>query len=117
MLVIHFPILTPSAHKTSYKGHEYLHSRKHLIPLHFIIFSSYLATMVLKLYGFDISTCTKRVAVVLHEKKIPFEFHELDFPKKEHKSPEYLAKQPFGQAPYLVTSLKCHWDDMLINQC
>ncbi len=59
--------------------------------------------MVLKLYGFDISTCTKRVGVVLHEKNIPFEFHSLDLSKNEHKSPEYKEKQPFGQAPYLVS--------------
>lgn len=58
--------------------------------------------MVLKLYGFDIATCGKRVAVVLHEKNIPFEFHQVDLYKREHQTPEYKAKQPFGQVPYLV---------------
>jgi glutathione S-transferase len=57
--------------------------------------------MVLKLYGSPNSTCTKRVAVILHEKKVPFEFFPIDFGKKEHKDPEYLKKQPFGQVPYL----------------
>ncbi|KAF7972954.1 hypothetical protein HWV62_34235 [Athelia sp. TMB] len=57
--------------------------------------------MVLKLYGSPMSTCTKRVAVVLHEKNVPFEMHPIDFSKGEHKSPEYKAKQPFGQVPYL----------------
>ncbi|KIJ94297.1 hypothetical protein K443DRAFT_364152 [Laccaria amethystina LaAM-08-1] len=57
--------------------------------------------MVLKLYGAVNSTCSKRVAIVLHEKKVPFEFHIIDFSKAENKSPEYLKKQPFGQIPYI----------------
>ena len=61
--------------------------------------------MVIKLYGAPFSTCTKRVAVVLHEKKIPFEFQEVVLAKSEHKSPEYMAKQPFGQIPYIVSGL------------
>jgi glutathione S-transferase len=60
--------------------------------------------MVLKLYGHPVSTCTKRVATVFHEKNIPFEFYTVDFAKAEHKSPEYKTKQPFGQIPYLVSS-------------
>lgn len=32
--------------------------------------------MVLKLYGFPKSTATRRVAHILHEKKVPFEFIE-----------------------------------------
>jgi len=61
--------------------------------------------MVLQLYGSPFSTATKRVAMVLHEKKIPFEFQEVVLAKKEHKSPEYMAKQPFGQVPYIVSGL------------
>ncbi|THU96113.1 glutathione S-transferase [Dendrothele bispora CBS 962.96] len=55
--------------------------------------------MVLKLYGAPMSTCTKRVAVVLHEKKIPYELISVDFAKI--KEPEFLVKQPFGQIPYI----------------
>ena len=33
---------------------------------------------------------------------MPFEFVNIDFMKGEHKSPEYLKKQPFGQVPYIV---------------
>jgi len=55
--------------------------------------------MVLKLYGFPLSS----VATVLHEKKIPFEFVQVDIKKGEHKSPAHLEKQPFGQVPYLVS--------------
>ncbi|KAF9559272.1 thioredoxin-like protein [Agrocybe pediades] len=57
--------------------------------------------MVLKLYGHPLSTCTQRVAVVLHEKQVPFVFHIVDMAKGEHKSAEYLNKQPFGQVPYI----------------
>ncbi|KAF9001508.1 hypothetical protein BDQ17DRAFT_1327170 [Cyathus striatus] len=32
-----------------------------------------------------------------HEKKVPLEFHNIDLQKREHKSPEYLKYQPFGQ--------------------
>ena len=57
--------------------------------------------MVLKLYGSPVSTCTRRVATVLTEKKVPFEFHPIDFAKGEHKAPAFLQRQPFGQVPYL----------------
>ncbi|KAF8072245.1 glutathione S-transferase [Lyophyllum atratum] len=57
--------------------------------------------MVLKLYGASISTCVRRVAAVLLEKQVPFELIAVDFAKGEHKSPEFLEKQPFGQMPYI----------------
>ncbi|KAI0696180.1 glutathione transferase [Cytidiella melzeri] len=58
--------------------------------------------MVLKLVGNPISTCTRRVALVLKEKKVPFEFVTVDIRKREHKLPDYLEKQPFGQIPYII---------------
>ena len=57
--------------------------------------------MVLKLYGNPISPCTKRVAMVLHEKHVPFELVPIDFTKGEHKRAAFVAVQPFGQVPYL----------------
>ncbi|GLB40730.1 putative GST superfamily protein [Lyophyllum shimeji] len=57
--------------------------------------------MVLKLYGNSGFAASQRVATVLLEKQVPFEFIEVDFANGEHKSPEYLKKQPFGQTPYL----------------
>ncbi|KAJ7198281.1 glutathione S-transferase [Mycena pura] len=57
--------------------------------------------MVLKLVGFSMSTCTRRVACVLVEKKVPFEFVPVDVASLAHKSPEYREKQPFGQVPYI----------------
>ncbi|KAG2364575.1 glutathione S-transferase [Suillus spraguei] len=57
--------------------------------------------MVLKLYGFTTSTCTLRVAVVLKEKNVPFEFISVDLTKGAHKAPEFTACQPFDQVPYI----------------
>ena len=57
--------------------------------------------MVLKLYGSNKSHPALRVAHILKEKHVPFEFIELDLFAKEHKTPEYLSKQPFGQLPYI----------------
>ncbi|RXW15745.1 hypothetical protein EST38_g10109 [Candolleomyces aberdarensis] len=53
--------------------------------------------MVLTLYGNPKSTCTQRVATVLREKQASFEFKAIDFASGEHKSPAFIAKQPFGQ--------------------
>ncbi|KAF9037901.1 glutathione S-transferase [Hymenopellis radicata] len=58
--------------------------------------------MVLQLFGFPVSTHTKRVAVVLREKRVPFDVHPINVAAGDQKSPEYLAKQPFGQVPYIV---------------
>jgi len=55
--------------------------------------------MVLKIYGVPFSTCVRRVAVVCKELDIPYELITVQFAKGEHKSPEFLKKQPFGQIP------------------
>lgn len=57
--------------------------------------------MVLKLYGSPKSTCVTRVATVLIEKEVPFEFVVINMAAGEHKTPEYLKAQPFGQVPYI----------------
>lgn len=53
----------------------------------------------MKLYGHPMSTCTRKVLTVLAEKNARFDFEVLDFKKGEHKSPEHLARQPFGVVP------------------
>ena len=60
--------------------------------------------MVLRLFGHRFSGCTKRAALILHEKNVPFEFVSIDLTKGEHKAPSYTEKQPFGQVPYLVST-------------
>ncbi|KAK7026193.1 glutathione S-transferase [Favolaschia claudopus] len=56
---------------------------------------------ILKLYGWPESTATWRVAIVLHEAKVPFEFVNVNILNADYKTPEYLEKQPFGQIPYI----------------
>ncbi|KAG6850566.1 hypothetical protein H0H93_011765 [Arthromyces matolae] len=55
--------------------------------------------MVLKLYASPKSTCSRRVAAVLHEKQVPFELIPIDRTAGENRSEEYLKKNPFGQVP------------------
>jgi len=57
---------------------------------------------MVKLYGYPMSTCTRLVALVCMEKEIPYELIKIDLAKGEHKFPDFVAKQPFGQVPYIV---------------
>lgn len=57
--------------------------------------------MVLKLFGSPLSRPTLRVAHILKEKQVPFEFVRIDVQAKQHKTPEHLQKHPFGQVPYI----------------
>ena len=59
--------------------------------------------MVLKLYGIYRSPWVRLVAAVLQEKQVPFELIPVDLANGDHKKPEYLAKHPFGQIPYIVS--------------
>ena len=59
-------------------------------------------TMVFKLYGIYRSPWVRLVAAILQEKQVPFELVSVDLANGEHKLPEYLAKHPFGQIPYIV---------------
>ena len=65
--------------------------------------------MVFKLYGVYRSPWVRLVAAVLVEKQIPFELVSVDLANGEHKSPEYLAKHPFGQVPYIVCDSLIFW--------
>ncbi|KAJ5893690.1 hypothetical protein N7495_005381 [Penicillium taxi] len=56
--------------------------------------------MVLKLHGFPLSTCSKRVSVVLAEKEVEVEFNAIDLSKGEQKAEAYIANyHPFGKVP------------------
>ena len=57
--------------------------------------------MVLKIHGHLIATCTQRVLTVAEELGVPYELVVVDYTKNEHKSPEYMVHQPFGQLPYI----------------
>jgi len=47
------------------------------------------------------STCTRRVGVILYEKKVPFVLVPVDITKGEQKAPAFTEKQPFGVVPYI----------------
>ncbi|XP_076884813.1 glutathione S-transferase APIC-like [Bidens hawaiensis] len=55
--------------------------------------------MAIKLYGAVGSTATLRVKACLAEKGLEYEFVNVDMSKQEHKSPEFLSRNPFGQVP------------------
>lgn len=55
----------------------------------------------LVVHGVHFSICTRRVLMTLEEKGASYEIKPVDLAKGEHKSPEFLAKQPFGQIPVL----------------
>ncbi|KAH7912707.1 glutathione S-transferase-like protein [Hygrophoropsis aurantiaca] len=57
--------------------------------------------MTIKLYGFNLSTCTRRVATVLKEKNVPYELISVDLAKGAQKDPSFTKHQPFGQVPYI----------------
>ncbi|GFQ08002.1 glutathione s-transferase parb [Phtheirospermum japonicum] len=52
-----------------------------------------------KVYGPPLSTAVSRVLVCLLEKDVPFQVLPLNIAKAEHKKPDYLKIQPFGQVP------------------
>lgn len=55
----------------------------------------------MKLFGHPMSTCTRKVLTLLEEKHAKADFVLVDMMKGEHKSPAFLARQPFGQIPAL----------------
>jgi len=56
--------------------------------------------MVLKLYSLAVSSCGRRVAAILHEKKIPYELIQPGT-ISDIKGEEWTKNQPFGQMPYI----------------
>jgi glutathione S-transferase len=56
---------------------------------------------MITLYGSPHSTCTRKVLMTLHEKHAAFDFRVVDLAKGEQKSPEHLARQPFGVVPVI----------------
>lgn len=54
-----------------------------------------------RLYGDPIATCTMRVQVVLEELGREYELVPVSLGAGEHKTPEHLARQPFGKVPAL----------------
>ncbi|KAI3741813.1 hypothetical protein L1987_59491 [Smallanthus sonchifolius] len=57
--------------------------------------------MAIKLYGFVPSNATFRAMVALFEKDLDFEFVKVNMAAREHKTPEFLSRNPFGHVPVL----------------
>ncbi|KAL6295505.1 hypothetical protein ACE6H2_003647 [Prunus campanulata] len=58
-----------------------------------------MATTPVKVYGPPISTAVSRVLACLLEKSVDYQLISVDMSKGEHKKPDYLKIQPFGQVP------------------
>ncbi|XP_048444277.1 glutathione S-transferase-like [Pyrus x bretschneideri] len=52
-----------------------------------------------KVYGPPLSTAVSRVLACLHEKGVDYQLISVNMAKGEHKKPDYLKIQPFGQVP------------------
>ncbi|XP_077246747.1 glutathione S-transferase F11-like [Tasmannia lanceolata] len=52
-----------------------------------------------KVYGPPMSTAVSRVLACLLEKEVEFQLINVDMSKGEHKKPDFLKLQPFGQVP------------------
>ncbi|KAM7279327.1 hypothetical protein ACFE04_006461 [Oxalis oulophora] len=55
--------------------------------------------MVVKVYGPVRAACPQRVMTCLLEKGVEFEIVHVDLDSGEHKRPDFLLRQPFGQVP------------------
>jgi len=57
---------------------------------------------MIKLYGHEMSGNSYKARLFLELLNLDYEWIKVDLMKGEHKSPEYLALNPFGQVPLLV---------------
>jgi len=53
------------------------------------------------IYGTAVSTCTQKVLLTIFEKNIDFELKLINLAKGDQRTPEHLARQPFGRVPVL----------------
>lgn len=57
---------------------------------------------MIKLYGHELSGNVYKIRLLLALLGIEYQFIRVDLMKGEHKSPEYLQLNPFGQVPLLI---------------
>ncbi|KAK3021617.1 hypothetical protein RJ639_045250 [Escallonia herrerae] len=55
--------------------------------------------MVVKVFGPVAAACPQRVLACLLEMGVDFEVVHIDLESREHKRPDFLPRQPFGQVP------------------
>lgn len=58
---------------------------------------------MLTLYHSGSSVCSQKARLIFAEKAVPYDSRNLDMTKGEHQTPEYLALNPNGVVPTLVT--------------
>ncbi|KAF0910521.1 hypothetical protein E2562_002970 [Oryza meyeriana var. granulata] len=68
----------------------------------------------MKLYGATLSWNMTRCVAVLEEAGAEYEIVPLNFGTGEHKSPEHLARNPFGQVPALQDGDLYLWESRAI---
>ena len=70
----------------------------------------------LVLYSYWRSSCSYRVRIALHLKQLAFAYQSVHLVKDggEQKKPDYLAKNPMGQVPCLVTDRGALGESMAI---
>lgn len=69
----------------------------------------------MKLYQNPLSSAALKVRAVIHELGLPVTLVTVDMAKGEHKSPEFLAKNPNGKVPTLVEDDGfCVWESNAI---
>ncbi|MEM7538016.1 MAG: glutathione S-transferase family protein [Chloroflexota bacterium] len=56
---------------------------------------------MIKLYGHEMSGNSYKVRLFLELLNVDYEWIQVDLMSGEHKSPDYLALNPFGQVPHL----------------
>jgi glutathione S-transferase len=57
---------------------------------------------MIKLYGHELSGNSYKVRLFLELLNLDYEWIKVDLMKGEHKAPEYLLLNPFGQVPLLI---------------
>lgn len=70
--------------------------------------------MTLKLYRHPVSGHAHRAELALSLLGLPHELIDVDLAAREHKTPEFLARHPFGQLPLLDDDGHCVWDSTAI---
>ncbi|KAL6614458.1 hypothetical protein ACP70R_036728 [Stipagrostis hirtigluma subsp. patula] len=68
----------------------------------------------MKLYGATMSWNVTRCVVALEEAGADYELVPIDFGTREHKSPEHLARNPFGQVPAFQDGELYLWESRAI---
>jgi glutathione S-transferase len=71
---------------------------------------------MIRLYDYPDCPFCQKVRVVLAEKELEFERHNVDLRKNEQKNPDFLKLNPYGKVPVLVDEDVVVYDSTIINE-